>query len=367
MPSLVIDRATEEDDEEIRSLLRRMPMEGDIRLTFEREPDSRLSATIEGDRHHAFVAKDAQGRIRGLCSRSVRPVWLNGRPARVGYLGQLRLEVPLGGSLRPIVDGFAACSLTRQSDELPFDLTSIMSDNRRARRVLERGLSGLPRYRQLSGFKTFLFTGRQRARRSDPALRIERASPDAAPRIASFLQSQYQRFQFAPVWSESDLASEEVTRDLRIDDFLVATMEERIVGCAALWDQSRFRQTVVRGYSSRLGRARHLVNLGMKLTGRPLLPEVGSPIRFGAISHFAVDVDSPDVALSLLGEIIQVASTKAFDYVVLGLADGHPLSGVVEDSLVSRTLSSILYTVHYDGADMPAPDGRPAHVEVATL
>lgn len=342
-------------------------MDGDIRLTFEREPDYFRSAVIEGDRHSAFVARDEARQVRGVCSRAVRPVWFNGGPARIGYLGQLRCEVPLRGSLRPLVDGFAACASTRLADELPFDLTSIMADNHRARRLLESGLHGLPEYRRLTNFRTLLLPKRQRPGRADAAIRIEAGSRGAAPAIASFLQSQYQRFQFAPVWTASDLLSDQATRDLGIEDFMTAWKGDRIVGCAALWDQSRFKQTVVRGYAERLGRVRHLANLWMRLTGSPRLPPVGSPVRTGAISHFAVEDDEPRIALALLGAIFGAAATRPFDYLVVGFAEGHRLARVVEDSLSARILSSILYTVHYPGSDAVELDGRTPHVEVATL
>lgn len=342
-------------------------MDGDIRLTFEREPDYFQSATIEGDRHHAFVAKDAAGQIRGLCSRTVRPVWFNGRAARLGYLGQLRCEVPLRGSLRPLVDGFAACAATRLPDEFPFDLTSIMADNSRARRLLESGLPGLPEYRQLTYFETLLLPKRQRPPSAGGDLRIEPGSRESVSRIASFLQRQNQRFQFAPVWTESDLLSDHITRDLGIEDFFIAWKGDAIVGCSALWDQSRFKQTVVRGYAGRLGRARHLANLWMRLTGRPALPPVGSPIRFGAISHFAVEDDDPQIALALLGAIFDASASRPFDYLVLGLTEGHPLTRILESSLSARILRSILYTVHYPGSDPVELDGRVAHLEVATL
>lgn len=342
-------------------------MDGDIRLTFEREPDYFLSAGIEGDRHHAFVARDESGQIRGLCSRAVRAVWFNGAPARIGYLGQLRCELPLRGSLRPLVDGFTSCAATHLEDELPFDLTSIMADNHRARRLLEKGLPGLPEYRPLTEFRTLLIPKRQRPGRVDSAIRIEPGSPAAAPEIAAFLQSQLQRFQFPPLWTASDLLSERVSRDLRIEDFLIARHGDAIVACAALWDQSRFRQTVVRGYAPRLARARHLVNFWMRLTGRPRLSSVGDPVRFGAISHFAVEDDEPRIALALLGAIFEAAKARPFDYLVLGHSGERRLARPVEDSLSARILSSILYTVHYQGSEAVEFDGRVPHVEVATL
>ena len=59
--SLRLEAAAAGDDEGIRALLRRQVMDGSIRLTFEREPDSRHAATVEGERHHVFVARRGSG------------------------------------------------------------------------------------------------------------------------------------------------------------------------------------------------------------------------------------------------------------------------------------------------------------------
>jgi hypothetical protein len=368
MPQRVLERATPSDDAAVRALLRRTPMEGDIRLTFEREPDALLSATVEGDRHHAFVAREADGTVTGLCSRSVRRVWVNGAQARIGYLGQLRTELGAASIRRTIEAGFAACRASRRDDELPFDYTSIMADNARARRFLERGVPGVPRYVPLGGFRTLLVpVASRRASHPPSGVTIERGAAVGAAAIAAFLQSQYGAFQLAPVWSEADLLSNEVTRGLSLDDFAIALRDGAIVGCAALWDQSAYRQSVVRGYAPWLGRMRGIANAWHALTGQPRLPSVGERLRIATISHFAVVGDDPAVAMALVDRIGSNAASRKLELVVLGLAESRPLVPALRDRLRARILESILYGVLYDREESTGLDSRPLHVEVATL
>ncbi|HTL28974.1 MAG TPA: hypothetical protein VL282_07135, partial [Tepidisphaeraceae bacterium] len=49
------DLATDRDEPEIRRVLRENPMDGAVRLSFEREPDSRLAARIEGPLLHQTI------------------------------------------------------------------------------------------------------------------------------------------------------------------------------------------------------------------------------------------------------------------------------------------------------------------------
>ncbi|HET9552787.1 MAG TPA: hypothetical protein VFP50_07455, partial [Anaeromyxobacteraceae bacterium] len=142
------------DEPALRRLLRESPFAGAVSLSLEREPDFQLAAAVEGDRHDVVVARAPDGRVEGLASRSVRTAWVNGRPARLGYLGQLRAGAGGRGRVRLLRHGFRLLDAARRPDELPFDLTSIVSDNLPARRLLEAGLPGFPTYRPLGELVT---------------------------------------------------------------------------------------------------------------------------------------------------------------------------------------------------------------------
>jgi len=134
MPGTVrMERERPGDEPGIRALLRQSAFAGAVSLTFEREPDFHLAATIEGDRHDVVVGRGHDESIVGLATRSVRTAFVNGAPARLGYLGQLRAIGEGRGNVRAIRDGFALLRAGRRPDETPFDLTSIVSDNAPAR------------------------------------------------------------------------------------------------------------------------------------------------------------------------------------------------------------------------------------------
>src|SRR5262245_37849848 len=112
-----VEPATPSDDSGIRALLREQPLGGAMRITMEREGDSRLAADVEGGPHHLFVVRQVgTGKVVGLGSRAVWSVWMNGSPAKVGYLGLLRRGPELAGRVRLLAEGFAACDRTRQAD-----------------------------------------------------------------------------------------------------------------------------------------------------------------------------------------------------------------------------------------------------------
>src|SRR4051812_19910538 len=83
--------ARPEDDAGIRRLLRENPTSGEISVSFEREPGYFKSISIPGSGDQTILAFEGNDIIcMGRCSTRER--YINGRPCRVGYLGELRLD-----------------------------------------------------------------------------------------------------------------------------------------------------------------------------------------------------------------------------------------------------------------------------------
>src|SRR6266404_4210375 len=114
-----IHTATAADDAGIRGLLRRAPMPGRIRLTYEREPDFSRGCEVTGEDCRVLVAcPEGSGEIVGMASRSVRRMFVNGRQQRLGYFGHLRIDSPYRGRWL-ISRGFAEMKGWHDRDPLP--------------------------------------------------------------------------------------------------------------------------------------------------------------------------------------------------------------------------------------------------------
>lgn len=364
---LVVETARPEDDPELRRLLRDNPMDGEIRVSLEREPNAFLAAAVEGEPHRTIVARDpSTGGIVGMGSRSVWNAFVNGEPVRLGYLSQLRVDRAFRGRKRLLVAGYGLLRSFRGPDELPFDLTSIIADNEVARRLLGAGLPGLPLYREIEGFTTLVVPATSRPRKVSG---IERGARERLPGIAACLERNRRRHQFAPRFSVEDLLSTERSRGLAPEDFFVAISGDEVVGCLALWDQSGFKQVVVRGYAPRLARWRPLLNQLNRLSpilGTPHLPEPGQILPHAYLSHVAVDGDDPGIFQALVEMAYAEARGRGLVYAVIGLASRHPWLPWLKKRFRPREYASMLYTVHWeDGGE--AIDGRIPHVEVALL
>ena len=347
---LRIDLARAEDEGAIRRLLRETEFDGAVRVSFEREPDSRIAAGIEGERHHTVLVRErATDRVVGMGSRAVRRVWFDGQAVLVGYLGLLRGDRRRPLAAAALAEAFAALDATRRPDELPWDYTAIVADNLPARRLLERHRPGLPEYRSFGGIRTALIPTR-RAR--DGPEGLARGSVSDLRAIAEALRREHAVHPFAPVWTEADLRDPVRCRGLRPEDFRLVCDAGGVACCAALWDQREFKQTVVRGYSSRLARWRRALNLLAMMRGSPSLPNPGSRVELAFLSHLTVNREEH---LRVLCHAAQDdAARRGILWLAVGFAEHDPFAAALARFVRCRTYAGNLYVVRHPGRE-PIP------------
>lgn len=358
------------DEPALRRLLRMTPLPGRVSVTLEREPCIELANAIEGERTQVLVARAPPDEaVVAMGARTLLTCFVNGKPTRVGYLGQLRVLPQYQGQPALLKRGYAALRALHADGVASFYLTTIVADNQPARRVLEAGLRGFPTYRYCGDFLTLMLSTRRRGRFSAPGVTVSIGRPQDLDEIAQCLARNGQRFQFTPLWSKADLQSSERARGLHPGDFLVARHGANVVGCAACWDQREFKQVVVHGYSARLLLARPLWNVLASLLGSPRLPRPGSPVAFAYLSHLAVDDDDRVVFEALVAAGLREAAHRGLEHLTLGLAERNPLAPVALAHFRPRVYRSRAYLVYWsDGASVAHDvDSRPMHLEVAIL
>ncbi|MFZ6028566.1 MAG: hypothetical protein ACOYYS_12690 [Chloroflexota bacterium] len=375
MPPPILRLATPADDAALRKLLRDNPMPGNISLSYEREPDYFIAAGVDGTLSQTILSQDAEtGQLRGMGTRAIRPMYLNGQVQDVGYMSHLRADLgrPWGLSLaRQLARSFAKFRELHADGCTPFYLMSVIADNLPARRLLTSGLPGMPQAREYTRMVTYAVSPR-RARREVALPRgftFQYGTPEYIPEILACLQRNGARHQFAPFWSAESLFTPTQTPNLRPEDFFLAVRGSRVCGCLGVWDQTPFKQTVVRGYRGSLARWRAPINLLARFVDIPRLPPVNSPLRYAYASHIAIDADSPQLFTALLCATCNETLLHGFGYFVLGLSEAHPLRPVFAKSYRHVAYISQIYLMAWeDGLDaVRRVDGRVPGLEVAVL
>ena len=367
---LTFSAATEATEPGLRRLLRDNPLTGNIRVSLEREPNAFDAAGISGDVFQMMLASTGEHQhVIASGGRFELMAWINGTPQRIGYFGELRAEGGLRTRRELLFGSYRKMREFHAAGDVSFYLTTIIEDNHRARRLLEAGLGDMPTYRPLESMVTFTIPARLGARRRRRSDCVSRASLAHRPGIVERLLAHGEACQFAPVWTEETLASKRRCRGLRTDDFFVWPGDDGIRACLALWDQRAFKQTVIHGYAPRLARARPFLNIVAPLVRRPRLPARGARLESAFLSHLAVGEDDDEALISLVAMACEHAAQRGIDYVMLGLANRHPLAAVVRKRFPCHEYVSVIYVVFWeDGrAAAEALDGRLPQPEVAIL
>jgi hypothetical protein len=372
MTNLEIRLALPEDDADLRKILRENPLEGDISLSFEREPSYFAAARVEAPDHQIVVAKDLDiNRIVGMGARSLRPLFVNGEVGHLGYLSQFRIDKNYRAMRKGLTKAAQLLKDLDRDGKSPYYYTSIIEDNLPARRLLTRGLPGLPKYSEYALMHTLAIYSRRKKRAVEPldGSAIRRGNEVKKSAIIDCLQRNLKRYQFAPFWDDSLLFHPTHTPGLTPDDFFVVSQGERVTGCAALWDQGAFKQTVVRGYSNRVRYFRPLINIAARIYGRPHLPAINTQIKHAYLSHLAVDNDDQDIFRALVRAVYNHAVEHGYSYFMTGLSEQNPFLERTRREYAHIDYRSILYLVTWNLDHEPGTsvDDRVPGPEIAIL
>lgn len=321
---IVYRKADTADKPAIHSILDATPMSSWIVLSSHFMPDYFASKNLFGNKETILASlEEDNSKIVGMCAYTSMLVHINGIPTSVGYLGELRVLPEYRRKLRILRNGFKTVRLVSQNEASIADwYTSIASDNRVARRLLEANLKKMPAYTPLGEMVTFAI----QARTGRIKYRMQQATTEDIPKLAGFYNQQVCGNQYSPVLTQEWLNSLDGKNGLRIQDFYVLREEGDIRACFALWDQRKIKQTVVCRYRFPINIVRRPYNLFAKLTGRVVLPGPGESINYIFIAFFAIDArigtEFRDMISFALGQI----RTRNAELGMLGLSAKNPLT-----------------------------------------
>ena len=366
---VVFELATPADDAAIRRLLATGPIPGRVTVTYEREPNYFLGCGAMGPFFQVMVARHQPGgTVVGLSCRATRPLFVNGRPEEVGYLGQLRLDPSFQGRwLVPL--GFRFMRRLHADGRAAGYIATIIEGNSLAQGILvKRARGGMPRWREVDRLcSAAIILGASKRQPQSPYAIAPGSAADLGA-IAAFLGQHGAAKQFFPVYSADDFNCSSTTLDFRPQDFILARRNGHIVGLLGLWDQSRYKQTVVQAYSGLLRWLRPAYNTGARLTGRQPLPAPGRPIHFVYASFICIAGNDPAIFQALLRQAYHLAAGRGYAYLMVGLSVRDPLLAVVRQ-YGHIPYYSRLYAVYWPDGEHSYDrlDARSPYVEIASL
>ena len=296
-----------DDGKAIKSLLENVVMEGRIATTALLVNDFWEDVNWASDDTLVMVC-EADSKIVGLASIVVYSMWLNGQPEKIGYLTQLRLKAEYRKGTA-LARGYKFLSEARKQLGIKYFFTSIIDANLSAKQVLLGKRAGLPDYKPLFPYRTYLV----RVKKSN--LKVEHNQKATQSHEDLDLAS----------WSKvSGIASYSTTDK-------TATI--------SLTTDSTKKTTLIKSYNSLMQYLRPAYNALRWMHGGIYLPPCGKTIPIHYVTGLSYN------SISALNELINgLGHVLKGRYFAVGLIASHPLNPFFRKK-ACLTIDSTIYQV----------------------
>jgi hypothetical protein len=160
------------------------------------------------------------------------------------------------------------------------------------------------------------------------------------------LNEHGRRYQFATVWTEERLG-DLAARGLPLERILLAKRDGNLAACGGVWDQRRFRQTVIGGYSGLLRLAFPIVNRIHQALGRPRLPAPASAVAQALLSPLAFEKGAELLLPAFVEACFPCAASAGVEWLTVSLPDHDLRVAELRRRFHVRAWPSRLYRVRW--------------------
>lgn len=347
--------ATAADGKEILRILESSASKGSIELLYTRRPDAYASYQKESGEPRVFVSKK-DGRVIGTCAELIREVYIDGEVRKAAYVCGLKKDASRNSGV-----GFGPNFIRGlYREDIDFYCCSVVSENRGAQTMFAKR-SRLISMRQFASYKTYILSPRVRIIAPAHTLTFRRAEERDVPQLLDFLSREGAKKDLFPV-----VRSLEQFYNLRYHDFYLLEQDGVPVAAGALWDQTDYKQYVVKQYRGMMKLAR-FANPVLSVLRYIRLPAENEPLCFPMLSFLICKNDDAAYYRIFLSELKkEIAAT--YDMFVIGLPNTHPASPLF-DSLPSISFETKLYEITFPWNNCPTKtiNEKKMHPECALL
>jgi hypothetical protein len=351
-------RANPDDAQEILEILEENAFPGGVSLLYTRRPDPYLSYLSEGDETILVVCRDLEkGKIAGLGVCSIRELYVDGQPTKVGYLEGLRVRAKYRTQIKRIPEGYNYIFEQGRNRGVKYYLTTILEENLVAQKFLEARRSYMPDYVFLLKYSVLTYRGQRKAKLPKGYL-FRPAIESDFPSLVKLLNDYGCKNQFHPVVTE-DLFRGKYP-DLTIDNFYVLLSDDEVVACGAIWNQRSFKQYIVKSYSGIF----KLLSFGSRLFPFIALPPLGGTVALNMLAFCGVKDADGGYFEVFLKKIL--AGVPRHEYISIGFANNNPLLETAR-GIKHILYKSRIYLVDPDKTGVSELGDAPMHIECSTL
>ena len=348
-------QASPSDGKELLRILESSAAKGSIELVYTRRPDAYESYMKEAGEARVFVSKDGE-RTVGTCAELVRDVYIGGEKCKAAYVCGLKKDALYDGGI-----GFGAEFIRGlQNDDIDYYYCSVVSGNTEAQKMFENSSHSIS-MKPITEYKTYIFSPKVKIKSQKHSLLFRKATEDDIPMITEFLNAEGRKKDLFPVFTSPDQFY-----SLSSKDFYLLSDGNNILAAAALWNQTEYKQYIVKKYRG-LMKLAHTANPLLSALKYITLPMENEPLDFPMLSFFVSRDDSEEYYRIFLSEITREIS-RSYGMFVIGLSKGH-FAAPVLNKLPSISFETRLYEIKFPWSSQSykTPDQNKIHPECGLL
>lgn len=318
-----IREATLHDNTAILRLTKRTPMRGVIALRIDRDPDFFGLLRMRGP-GKVFVAVVAH-HIVGCISVAYESVFIDGKPHKVGYIDDLKIDPMFQGRLVAFKLVQALLNYIRtETVDLYFCLVAQGNES-----ILPflRGRLGLPKFEEMGKFFIYEMLPLP-TYMADPPYEIGMAREGEYPEICQLVNDFNRSYQFAPLLTAHALPKKCAFDEVPMRVFTArksGTMRATLSTC----DMGTVKQNVVMGMPTLLRTIVGTIRIASKALPLWTLPRIGEAVKILYVRHMACADGHQRALRVLLQHVCHEAMRQKYSFVVLGLHERDRLQRLV--------------------------------------
>ena len=331
--SLSGQNASSSEGKEILRILESSAAKGNIELIYTRRPDAYESYMKEPTEARVFVSK-VNDRAVGTCAELIRRVYIGGEACNCAYICGLKKDAEYKGNI-----GFGVRFIHGlYREDIDYYFCSVVAENSEAQQMFEKG-KRLISVKPMTEFRTYIINPKVKVKSPKHDLNFCRAKEKDKDELIEFLNNEGRRKDLFPV-----IESFEDFYGLSCESFYMLKKDGRIVAAAALWNQTEYKQYLVKRYGGIMKLAR-VFNPLLSFLGYIKLPRENEALNFPMLSFFLCEDDREDYYRIFLNEIKKEIS-KEYGIFVIGLPRSH-VAAPIFDSLPSIKFDTKLNEISF--------------------
>ena len=347
MTKFSINIAKKSDDDNLRTVLRKTVMRGDMSLTFETEPSFFKAISIIGEKQTVLVIRDIEKNIIvGFAIRSIKRVFINEKMTNVGYLSTVRI-LPEYRGRRLLYLGIKKLNNILEKSSEKINFTTIIKDNFYAQKVISNSRAGMPNYMNVGINKTFAIKPSKKNRyKGLKKINIKRGiNGFNIEEIVSFINENGKKKDFFPVFTKKNI--EDFSKlNFNLNNIYIAYFRNEILGFVGCWDQTEFKQTLVKGLSLKNKLLRYVNNYFLShIIDTPAIPNLDTYIKAFFLNYIVIKDNNIDIFSQMLDAISNDYVSKNYNYFLIGLDQNDPLCNSIKN-FRSFNYDAIVYLVN---------------------